>query len=104
MNHPTVEQLTAIAANCFAAQDLLRMERVLLDALDFGVAGATAFSFLHLYAQGLPGVQPGVAALAVYLLVSRRAALRGAAPERGPLARAKGPGGSAHGMRLRARC
>ncbi|GBF92604.1 G2 mitotic-specific cyclin-A [Raphidocelis subcapitata] len=68
VNHPTVEQLVAIAANCFSAQDLLRMERVLLDALDFSVANHTAFSFLHLYAQGLAGLAPPVAALAVYLL------------------------------------
>lgn len=68
VSHPSVEQLVAIAANCFSAQDLLRMERVLLDALDFGVAAPTGFTFLHLYAQGLRGLQPPVAALAVYLL------------------------------------
>ncbi|GBF99395.1 G2 mitotic-specific cyclin C13-like [Raphidocelis subcapitata] len=68
VSHPSVEQLVAIAANCFTAQDLLRMERVLLDALDFGVAAPTGFTFLHLYAQGLRGLAPPVAALAVYLL------------------------------------
>jgi hypothetical protein len=68
VNHPTVEQLTAIAANCFTGQDLLRMERVLLDSLDFNITNQTAFSFLHLYAQGLAGLAPPAAAMAVYLL------------------------------------
>jgi hypothetical protein len=54
VSHPTVEQLTAIAANCFTPQDLLRMERVLLDALDFTVCTQTAFTFLHLFAQVRP--------------------------------------------------
>lgn len=72
VNHPTVAQLTAIAANCFTDQDLLRMERVLLDTLDFNISNVTGFSFLHLFAQGLPGLTPAVAALAVYLLVRRR--------------------------------
>ena len=69
VSHPSVEALTAVAAHCFSAQDLLRMERVLLDALGFEVGGgATAYAFLHLYAQGLAGLPPPVAALAVYLL------------------------------------
>ncbi|KIY97094.1 G2/mitotic-specific cyclin-A [Monoraphidium neglectum] len=68
VSHPTVEQLTAIAANCFTPQDLLRMERVLLDALDFTVCTQTAFTFLHLFAQGLDCLPAHVAALAVYLL------------------------------------
>jgi hypothetical protein len=69
VNHPSVEQLTAIAANCFTSQDLLRMERVLLDSLDFHITNQTGFSFLHLDAQGLSGLAPPAAALAVYLLV-----------------------------------
>ena len=79
VSHPSVEQLTAVAAHCFGAQDLLRMERVLLDALGFEVANVTSFGFLHLYAQGLAaqpaeggagaaGLPAPVAALAVYLL------------------------------------
>jgi len=53
VSHPSVGRLTAISANCFRSEDLLRMERILLDALDFRVAGPTAFTFLHLYAQAL---------------------------------------------------
>lgn len=31
--------------------DLLRVERILLDALEFNVAGPTAYAFLHLLTQ-----------------------------------------------------
>lgn len=68
VNHPDVGQLTAIAANCFTAQDLLRMERVLLESIDFKITNQTGYSFLHLYAQGLSGIEPLIAASAVYLL------------------------------------
>jgi hypothetical protein len=51
--HPSVGRLTAISANCFRAEDLLRMERILLDALEFRVSSPTAFTFLHLYVQAL---------------------------------------------------
>lgn len=53
VSHPSVGRLTAISANCFRAEDLLRMERILLDALEFRVSGPTAFTFLHLYVQAL---------------------------------------------------
>jgi len=72
VNHPDVGQLTAIAANCFTAQDLLRMERVLLESIDFKITNQTGYSFLHLYAQGLSGIEPLIAASAVYLLVGAR--------------------------------
>lgn len=100
--HPTVQELTDIAANCFTvslsvgvlfhfdhahrrlqscivgqfvshshtcfhaililsaaalapilqAQDLLRMERILLDSLQWRIKTPTAYNFLHLYTQG----------------------------------------------------
>eukprot|EP00879_Flechtneria_rotunda_P009136 GHRR01009565.1.p1 GENE.GHRR01009565.1~~GHRR01009565.1.p1 ORF type:complete len:387 (+),score=79.22 GHRR01009565.1:220-1380(+) len=49
--HPCVEELTDIAANCFQVQDLLRMERILLDALSWRIKTPTAYTFLHLYTQ-----------------------------------------------------
>lgn len=67
-HHPSVEQYASIAANCFTAHDLLRMERVLLEALDFNLTNQTAYSFLHLYVQGMPGMPAPAAALAMYLL------------------------------------
>ncbi|KAI8471448.1 MAG: cyclin-like protein [Monoraphidium minutum] len=76
VTHPTVAQLTAIAANCFTPHDLLRMERLLLDGLGFGLGAATAFSALHLLAQGLARLPAPAAALAVYLLVGGFAAGR----------------------------
>jgi len=40
-----------VAAHSFTAGDLLRMERVLLDALGFSITGPTAYTFLHLLTQ-----------------------------------------------------
>ncbi|WIA14428.1 hypothetical protein OEZ85_002954 [Tetradesmus obliquus] len=49
--HPSVEELTDIAANCFQVQDLLRMERVLLDGLSWRIKTPTTYTFLHLFTQ-----------------------------------------------------
>jgi hypothetical protein len=65
---PTVEELVDVAAGCFRREDLLRMERILLDALGWRVRAPTAYTFLHLIGQALPfGLQPAAAALACYL-------------------------------------
>lgn len=65
---PGVEELVDVAAGCFRREDLLRMERILLDALCWRVRAPTAYTFLHLIGQALPrGLQPGAAALACYL-------------------------------------
>lgn len=48
---PSAEQLVAVAAHSFSKNDLLRVERVLLDCLDFCVAPPTAYSYLHLLTQ-----------------------------------------------------
>ncbi|KAF6251168.1 cyclin-like protein [Scenedesmus sp. NREL 46B-D3] len=49
--HPSVEELTDIAANCFQVHDLLRMERVLLDGLSWRIKTPTTYTFLHLFTQ-----------------------------------------------------
>lgn len=49
-------------------EDLLRMEGVLLQSLDFRINAPTAYTFLSLLKQHI-GLSPRVAALAVYLLV-----------------------------------
>lgn len=51
VHHPTVEQMVQVAANSFTQGDLLRVERILLDALEFNVMGPTAYAFLHLLTQ-----------------------------------------------------
>ncbi|KAF8063739.1 NLP3 [Scenedesmus sp. PABB004] len=61
--HPSVEELTDIAANCFQAHDLLRMERVLLDGLAWRIKTPTAYTFLHLFTQAT-AVQRAAAAAA----------------------------------------
>jgi hypothetical protein len=65
---PPVDELVDVAAGCFRREDLLRMERILLDALSWRVRAPTAYTFLHLIGQALPrGLQPAAAALACYL-------------------------------------
>lgn len=51
VSHPSVQQLVAVAAHSFSAGDLLRVERILLDALEFNVTGPTPYAFLHLLTQ-----------------------------------------------------
>lgn len=51
VHHPTVEQMVQVTANSFTQGDLLRVERILLDALEFNVMGPTAYAFLHLLTQ-----------------------------------------------------
>ncbi|WIA44296.1 hypothetical protein OEZ86_007099 [Tetradesmus obliquus] len=48
---PSVEQLVAVAAHSFSAPDLLRVERLLLDALEFRLAPPTPYGCLHLLTQ-----------------------------------------------------
>eukprot|EP00775_Hariotina_reticulata_P007577 gene7577-7780_t len=51
VHHPNVEQMVAVAAHSFTAADLLRVERILLDALEFNIAAPTAYACLHLLTQ-----------------------------------------------------
>lgn len=61
VHHPRVEQMVAVAAHSFTAGDLLRMERVLLDALRFSITGPTAYTFLHLLTQARQAPARGAA-------------------------------------------
>ena len=49
-------------------EDLLRMEGVVLQTMDFRINAPTGYTFLCLLKQHI-GLSPRVAALAVYLLV-----------------------------------
>lgn len=64
---PTKEEFTSIADNCFEPLDLLRMESVVLDKLEFRLNRPTAYDFLQLYNQGCR-VLPATSALASYVL------------------------------------
>lgn len=65
---PTVEQLCAVTANHFTTQDLLRMERVVLDVVEFKTTSPSSYTFLHLLAQVCSdSVTPLVLSLAMYL-------------------------------------
>jgi hypothetical protein len=53
---PSVEQLVAVAAHSFSASDLLRVDRLLLDALEWQLAAPTPYGCLHLLTQVCGGV------------------------------------------------
>lgn len=68
VSHPTVDEFTEIAADAFKREDLLRMERLLLDQIDWRVQLPTAYAFLHLLTQALAGrLSPRAIALSAYL-------------------------------------
>jgi len=49
-------------------RDLLRMERIILNVLDFRLSGPSCYTFLHLFAQACSNwVTPAVLSLAMYL-------------------------------------
>eukprot|EP00878_Enallax_costatus_P000807 GHUV01000931.1.p1 GENE.GHUV01000931.1~~GHUV01000931.1.p1 ORF type:complete len:403 (+),score=88.50 GHUV01000931.1:210-1418(+) len=65
---PSVEQLCAVTANHFKSHDLLRMERIVLDTLEFRLTSPSSYTFLHLLAQACSNsVTPAVLSLAMYL-------------------------------------
>lgn len=65
---PTAEQLCAVTANHFKPHDLLRMERIVLDVLEFRLTSPSSYTFLHLLAQACSNsVTPVVLSLAMYL-------------------------------------
>uniref|UniRef100_A0A383WE76 Cyclin N-terminal domain-containing protein n=1 Tax=Tetradesmus obliquus TaxID=3088 RepID=A0A383WE76_TETOB len=65
---PTVEQFCAVTANHFKRQDLLRMERIVLDVLEFRLSSPSSYTFLHLLAQACSHcVTPSVLSLAMYV-------------------------------------
>lgn len=48
--------------------DLLRMERIILNLLDFGVSGPTCYTFLHLLAQVISSPAASTSCLVCTLL------------------------------------
>jgi hypothetical protein len=48
---PSVEALVSVAAHSFSGSDLLRVERLLLDGLEFRLATPTPYGCLHLLTQ-----------------------------------------------------
>eukprot|EP00775_Hariotina_reticulata_P010141 gene10141-10299_t len=65
---PTVSQLCAVTANHFKPQDLLRMERIVLDVLEFRLSSPSSYTFLHLLAQMCSSsVTPSVLSVAMYI-------------------------------------
>lgn len=55
-------------AACVQPQDLLRMERIVLDVLEFRLSSPSSYTFLHLLAQACSScVTPTVLSLAMYV-------------------------------------
>ncbi|KAH7617003.1 putative Cyclin-A1-2 [Nannochloris sp. 'desiccata'] len=65
--HPSVADLAAMAAHSFTAEDLLRMEALLLTSLKFCLAPPTSYTFLSVF-KGLFSLRPQVFSLAAYYL------------------------------------
>ena len=63
--HPCAADLAAMAAHSFTAEDLVRMECLLLSGLKFCLAQPTAYTFLLLL-KGILHVSPEVYSLAAY--------------------------------------
>lgn len=60
--HPSVSQMVAVAAHSFSSNDLLRVERILLDGLEFATSGPHAYTFLHLLTQATLATRSAAAA------------------------------------------
>lgn len=67
--HPSVQDFTSIADNCFLPGDLLKMESRVLQTLGFRISPPTSHTFLALFQQGLQS-SPQCHALAAFLTVS----------------------------------
>lgn len=67
--HPSVQDFTSIADNCFLTGDLLRMESAVLQCLSFRMNVPTSHTFLTLFLQGVT-LSPKAQAVASYLTVS----------------------------------
>jgi hypothetical protein len=65
--HPSVADLAAMAAHSFTADDLVRMEALLLSSLKFCLAPPTSYTFLSVF-KGLFTLRPEVFSLAAYYL------------------------------------
>ena len=67
--HPSVQDFTSIADNCFLPGDLLKMESLVLQTLGFRINAPTSHTFLSLFQQGMQS-SPKCHALAAFLTVS----------------------------------
>jgi Cyclin, N-terminal domain/Cyclin, C-terminal domain len=65
--HPPVADLAAMAAHSFTAEDLVRMEALLLSSLKFCLAPPTSYTFLSVF-KGLFSLRPEVFSLAAFYL------------------------------------
>ena len=65
--HPSVADLAAMAAHSFTAEDLVRMEALLLSSLKFCLAPPTSYTFLSIF-KGLFSLRSEVFSLATYYL------------------------------------
>lgn len=65
--HPSVSDLAAMAAHSFTAEDLVRMEALLLSSLKFCLAPPTSYTFLSIF-KGLFSLRPEIFSLATYYL------------------------------------
>jgi len=66
--HPSVQDFTSIADNCFLAGDLLKMESVVLQSLAFRINAPTSCTFLSMFQQGI-NVSPKAHAMASFFTV-----------------------------------
>ena len=67
--HPSVQDFTSIADNCFLPGDLLKMESLVLQTLGFRINAPTSHTFLSLFQQGMQASSKSHA-LAAFLTVS----------------------------------
>ncbi|DBB06239.1 TPA: hypothetical protein ACH3X3_009782 [Trebouxia sp. C0006] len=63
--HPSVQDFTSIADNCFLAGDLLKMESVVLQSLAFRINAPTSCTFLSMFQQGI-NLSPKAHAMATF--------------------------------------
>lgn len=66
--HPSVQDFTSIADNCFLNGDLLRMESEVLQCLGFRINAPTSHTFLSLFSHGVT-LSSKAQSLASYLTV-----------------------------------
>ncbi len=66
--HPSVQDFTSIADNCFLAGDLLKMESVVLQSLAFRINAPTSCTFLSMFQQGI-NLSPKAHAMATFFTV-----------------------------------
>lgn len=66
--HPSVQDFTSIADNCFLPGDLLKMEALVLQTLGFRINAPTSCIFLSMFRQGI-ALSPKAHSMAAYCTV-----------------------------------